>query len=169
MSALMPLFLSNMSLTDCGFTSRDWARRYPVIFIGLRNSRRKISPGWIAQAAPVRLSNAIYIPLPDLVVIGYFHVVSVAVFPGETHPVLSVYPNCMLTGPVFFEGMKSVSRRNLEIVKPRCCIDHLQLPLGHRAQVGGNCSACAFFPKCPSSFVGERLNQAMASHISATV
>lgn len=148
-SALIPRFRRSMSLTVCGLTSSACARRYPEIFIGLRNSCFKISPGWTAQAAAVRLLKAICGKSPSvIVVISDFNVVSMTVFPGETNSVFVVDPNCVLASPLFMERVELVSGWNFEIVELCCCFNHLQFPHGHRAYIRGNSTALAHFPKC---------------------
>jgi hypothetical protein len=53
----------------------------------------------------------------SLMVIDYFHVVSVAVFPDKTHPVLAVDPDRVLPRPVSAQLFELVARRDSELVQ----------------------------------------------------
>jgi len=57
--------------------------------------------------------------------------VSVAVFPSKQHTPLIVYPYAIKTSQVPFEGLKSVTRRYLQVGQGCCCVNHVQLPESH--------------------------------------
>src|SRR3954454_326927 len=63
MSALIPLFFSVISLTRCGLTEIAFARAYPEILRGFKNSYLRISPGCVAHADCVLRLKGIVPPL----------------------------------------------------------------------------------------------------------
>src|ERR1035441_8507446 len=113
MSALIPRFLRTMSFTVCGLIASDFAKRYPLISIGRRNSSWRISPGWIAHAAGVRRTSAMSLPSNQcciLVVVRDFDLVRVTVIPHKADPKLVVDSNCVLFPALAFET-RSEERR----------------------------------------------------------
>ncbi len=59
-------------------------------------------------------------------VVGYFHVKSVAVFPAKADSPLVVNGYGMLTGTIPFQGMEAVTGRNFQIVEVACQLDVFQ-------------------------------------------
>lgn len=52
-----------------------------------------------------------------LVIVGDFHLAGIKSIPPETHPILVVYPDAVLPGPVAFERLEAVARWQAQFVK----------------------------------------------------
>ena len=63
-------------------------------------------------------------------IVDYFNIVSIAVFPDKTYSELVIDPNCMLPRSVICQGMQLVARGDLQIAELCGRIEHLQLALG---------------------------------------
>jgi hypothetical protein len=106
----------------------------------------------VAQAAEVLLSKDIF---GLLVIVGDLNVVRVSVLPDKAHPVLRVYPDCVLAKAIIFKRMKFISRGNFEVVQIFCGIDHIELSTGNFSDIRGDGATGPSLPKFASSFVGE--------------
>src|ERR1017187_2275283 len=100
------------------------------MFIGSRNSSRRISPGCTAHPAwPSFLILTICSPVAghptlmchplDSVVIRYLYVVGIAIPPHEAHAELVVDGNTVLAFPVMAQLFQPVAGRNSQILHSR--------------------------------------------------
>jgi hypothetical protein len=89
------------------------------------------------------------------VIVGDLNVVRMSVLPGKAHPVLRVYPDCVLAKAIIFKRMKFISRGDFEVVQIFCGIDHVELSPGNFSDIRGNGATGASLPKFASSLVGE--------------
>ena len=74
-------------------------------------------------------------PLRTSVIIGYFHVVRVLLFPNETHAKLIVDADAVLTFTITFQWLQTVTWWNLQIIESRCGMHHSQFPLSNFSQI----------------------------------
>jgi len=93
-------------------------------------------------------------------IIGYLHIMRIAIAPDEAYPPLPVDADGMLTGAVPFQGFQPVARRRAQIVKDarivqlhelsirspdhiiRISLDEAPLPRGARGGVGERSDHC---------------------------
>ena len=61
-------------------------------------------------------------------IVGYLHVIGVAIFPCKTQSKLVVNPDYILASALFFEPVQSVMGRRFQIIKLGGCVQHGQLP-----------------------------------------
>lgn len=88
-------------------------------------------------------------------IVGDLNVVRVSVFPGKAHPVLRVYPDCVLAKAIIFKRMKFISRRDFQVMQLFCGIDHIELSPGNFSDIRRNGAAGPSLPKLASSLVRE--------------
>jgi hypothetical protein len=70
--------------------------------------------------------------LTSSVVVGEFHVMSLAIAPHEADPPLVVDPDAVLTLPVTAERLQTVARHRTQLVETLCRMDYLELASGPR-------------------------------------
>jgi hypothetical protein len=68
--------------------------------------------------------------LTSSVVVGEFHVMSLAIAPHKTDPPLIIDPDAELAPPVAAERLQAISRHSAQLVETLCRMDYLELASG---------------------------------------
>jgi hypothetical protein len=71
-----------------------------------------------------------------------------ATLPPERHPVLVVHANAVTLGSLTLQALKSVARRNRQVVEAGGSIQELEFPLYDTPELTWNASGC---PRVPFS------------------
>jgi hypothetical protein len=66
----------------------------------------------------------------DLVVVDDLDLIRITIPPYETHPILTVDPDRVLTGPIASRRLQSIARRHFEVVQRLGLVDVQQLAAG---------------------------------------
>ena len=77
-----------------------------------------------------------------LMVVNDFNTVGVALTPGKADAPLAVDADAVLTGPVAFQGLQAISRRNAQVIQRNCIVQNFELAhcdaLNVRRQAGNS-------------------------------
>src|SRR4051812_23936000 len=112
--------------------------------IGLRNSSRRISPGWVgSRGVGTRTIGASLAAISSMVVHD-FDVVRLVLGPDEADPVLVVDPNAVLALSIAGEGLEAFAGRDPEIGEALGGIELVELAKGHGPEVWGATAAGLF-------------------------